>query len=420
MLLTPFNEPLGPEAPVGELLLAETAIRVELPPSLRRKAIERYEAVRNHIEREGSPLQDLVVWFYPQGSMAIRATIRARRRDDGYDIDIVAELSLPANTPPETALDLLFDALNGPTGSRYHGQVERQSRCVTVHYADGMHLDVTPSVLIDAQDARKSVIFHAKPGTPAAEHFTKIMNSWAFCEHVVANTPADLAFREAYGKRVRIHDRELLVEDAAHKDVPDGDAEFGKSAMVVAHQLMKRNRNVRYQGRKELRMPPSVMMAAVMVETIVEGGSISEALFAITGNLLERLEAAEGRERLIDIRNPKCRDDAFTDRWPEHREAQRLYIGDLKLLRAQLRELMSGKLDLEEQKALLADMFGEGPATSVVEDYASRLSDTIRTGARRNLATGRVAPTIVGATSGSAAAARPHTFYGGLLDDEDH
>ncbi len=420
MLLTSVKEPLGPDAPVGELLLAETAIRIELPPSLRRKAIERYGAVRNHIEREGSPLENLVVCFYPQGSMAIRATIRARRRDDGYDIDIVAELDLPADTSPGAALDLLFEALNGPPGSRYHGQVDRQTRCVTVHYADGMHLDVTPSVLINPQDARKSIIFHAKPGAPTAEHSTKIMNSWAFCEHVVANTPADLAFREAYGKRVRIHDRGLLVEDAAYKDVPDADAELGTSAIIVAHQLMKRNRNVRYQGRKGMRMPPSVMLAAVMIETVAAGTSISEALSAITGKLLERLEAAERNECLIDIRNPKCTDDTYTDRWPEHREAQRIYIDDLKLLRSQLRELMSGELDLEEKKALLSEMFGEGPAAAVIEDYASRLSDAVRTGARRHLTTGRVAPTIIGATSGSAAAARPHTFYGGVLDDEDH
>jgi hypothetical protein len=26
---------------------------------------------------------------YPQGSMAIRATIRSRKREDGFDIDIV-------------------------------------------------------------------------------------------------------------------------------------------------------------------------------------------------------------------------------------------------------------------------------------------------------------------------------------------
>ena len=158
------NTPLGPAAPVGEILLAETAIRIELPPSQHRLAVDRYEAVSKHIERSDSPLNGRVIWFYPQGSMAIRATIKSRRRADGFDIDIVSELVLSPNTPPACgALDLLFEAINGPPDSMYHGMVERQTRCVTVQYADGMHLDITPSELLDERDPRRSHIFHAKP-----------------------------------------------------------------------------------------------------------------------------------------------------------------------------------------------------------------------------------------------------------------
>jgi hypothetical protein len=104
------SPPLGSTAPVGEILLAETAIRIELPPSLHQLAVDRYEAVRKHIERAESPLRDRVTWFYPQGSMAIRATIKARRREDGFDIDIVAELVLPPKLPPAQVIDLLFQA----------------------------------------------------------------------------------------------------------------------------------------------------------------------------------------------------------------------------------------------------------------------------------------------------------------------
>lgn len=64
------NPPLGPTAPVGEILLAGTAIRIELPPSLHQLAVDRYEAIRKHIERADSPLHDRVRIFYPQGSMA--------------------------------------------------------------------------------------------------------------------------------------------------------------------------------------------------------------------------------------------------------------------------------------------------------------------------------------------------------------
>ena len=70
-----------PGREVVEELLIRTAIRIELPPSLHGLAVERYDAVRNHIERDGSPLKDRVRLFYPQGSMAIRATIRSRKRE---------------------------------------------------------------------------------------------------------------------------------------------------------------------------------------------------------------------------------------------------------------------------------------------------------------------------------------------------
>ena len=62
---------LGSSAPIGELLLAETAIRIELPPSHHGLAVDRFKAIRNHVERDGSPLAGRVRIFYPQGSMAI-------------------------------------------------------------------------------------------------------------------------------------------------------------------------------------------------------------------------------------------------------------------------------------------------------------------------------------------------------------
>ena len=188
-----FNHspPLGSSAPIGEILLAETALRVELPPSLHRLAIERYEALRKYIERAGSPLADRVRIFYPQGSMAIRATIRSRKREEGFDIDIAAELILPLSMSPSEVLDLLFAAINGKAGSLYHGKVERNTRCVAVHYEDGMHLDITPSILVDERDPRKSVIFHAKSQRPTASRRRLIMNSYAFVEWFKLRTPID-------------------------------------------------------------------------------------------------------------------------------------------------------------------------------------------------------------------------------------
>ena len=404
---------LGSSAPIGEILLAETAIRIELPPSLHGLAVDRYEALRKYIERDGSPLAGRVRIFYPQGSMAIRATIRSRKREDGFDIDIVAELILPLTMAPAAILDLLFAAINGEKGSLYHGKVERNTRCVTVHYEDGMHLDITPSVLIDEHDPRRSVIFHAKAEEPPALHRRLEMNSHAFVEWFNARAPIDLSFVEAYAKKAYAFDH--LRADAEFTPVPAHSSEDGgKSATVVAMQLLKRNRNMKYAARRG-RMPPSVMIATFAGETALPGNSISGALDAITGHMLNALSAAQAEGRLVDVRNPRCPADRFTDRWPENLAAQSVYIEDLKVFRGQLAAVMSDGLSLEEKRKLLALMFGEGPARAVVEDYAARIGKSVRQGTRRIGATGRVLPAAVATPAivkPAAAQPRGHTFYG--------
>ena len=71
----PFDDPL-------EAIFAEAAIRVQLPPSKYQLACDRYDAVSTHAERDGSQLKDKIARFYPQGSMAIGATIAARGKDE--------------------------------------------------------------------------------------------------------------------------------------------------------------------------------------------------------------------------------------------------------------------------------------------------------------------------------------------------
>lgn len=411
-----FEHPLGPNAPLGEILLAGTAVRIELPPSLHRLAVERFEAVRNHAERAESPLRDRIRIFYPQGSMAIRATIKSRKRGEGYDIDIVAELILPPGVAPAAVLDLLFEAINGPPGSQYHGKVERQTRCVTVYYADGMHLDITPTILVDERDPRRSWLFHAKAEEPTAAHRRLLMNSFAFCEWFNDRTPVDLDFAKAYATKANALDEARAEADVV--PVPDhSTVEGGKSAAVVALQLLKRNRNIRYASRSGQRMPPSVMMAKFSGDAAVPGSSISGALDAIIAVALASLERAEQENRLIDIRNPRCNEDCFTDRWPENRAAQRTYISDLKLFRDQLAGLMSNKLSLPEKQKLLVAMFGEGPAQSVVEEYAASIGGAVRSGQRAVSSSGRVvpiagvaAPSII--TQPTLVQAKPHTFFG--------
>ena len=200
MTKTNVSSPGGLTDPV-DLLLADVAIRVQLSRTEYGKAVDRYETINKWIERDGSPLKDRVQLFYAQGSMAIGATIASKMRTDEFDIDIVAQLELPPGISPKQALDLLFEAIRGEPGSKYHSMTERRTRCVTVKYADGMHLDVTPMVRMQHTPERQSIIFHHRAEAPQEPSYPLVANPYGFAQWFKFNTPNDQAFADIFEKR---------------------------------------------------------------------------------------------------------------------------------------------------------------------------------------------------------------------------
>lgn len=395
---------------LGERLLASTAIKIELPPSQHALMVQRKAAIEKHLEREGSPLKGLIRLFYQQGSVAIGATIKAKSRSEGFDIDIIVELVVSGLAPGQV-LDLLYAAMRGEKGSRYYDCTERQTRCVTVHYGDGMHIDLSPSVLIDEWDPRRSFIFHSKPEEPRSNDRAILMNTYAFAEDYNERCPVDKAFAEEYGRRVLASDQQLrLAADAESEPVPQHSTVVGgKSAVTVALQLIKRNRNLRWLPRKR-RMPASVMLSCLALEVAQPGRSIGENLEVIAAHILNRLLEAKVHGKLIYVENPRCAGDCFTDRWPENGKDQDLLIEDMRLLLRQLGILFDENLSLKERTKALEEMFGESVAQQVIKDFGDEMGSAIQSGRHLIGAAGGVVcmPTPVR----SRPAARPNTFYG--------
>ena len=377
-----LRHPFIPLDSLGERLLAAVAIKLELPPSQHLLMTRRKQALEKHLERDGSPLKDLIRIFYQQGSVAIGATIKAKHRDVGFDIDIIVELMLDGISPSQ-ALDLLYEAIRGEPGSRYHDCTTRQTRCVTVHYADGMHIDLSPSVLLEAGDPRRSHIFHSKPEDPRSSDYFVLMNSFAFAEHYNALCPVDKAFAEAYAKRVMAADNafEVIAKDADSVPVPEHSSEVGgKSAVTVGLQLLKRNRDIRWIPRKRKRMPASVMFSCLTVAVAEAGRTIGENLRITATHILNRLLVAKSMGELIVVENPRCSGDFFTDRWPENHHGQDLLIDDMKLFLRQLEVVLDESRSLKDRTAALEAMFGETIARDVVKDFAEEAGGLVRSG----------------------------------------
>ncbi len=403
--LDPLQDPL-------DALLVDIAVRVQLPPGLHEKACGRGEAVCKHMERDGSPLKDRVRRFYPQGSMRIDATISTRGTDEEYDLDYVAELDVHHEASPGDVLDLVYLALvDYPTSK----PVERQTRCVTVFFADGMHVDVTPSSLLPYASERESHIFHANPDKPAHEERHVPMNAFGFGEWYNARTPIERRFADAVNRRIYEAAGIEIRADAQFDEVPDQVPLIVKSVTTVALQLLKRHRNVIYAGY-DGRIPPSVMLSCIAGHVASPGSTLSDMLIRLARAVARMIQAASARREKLSVVNPVYGRDCFTDRWPESLAQQDAYAAHLTRLADGLEAIRQGA-SLEDAQDWLRTQFGDRVVSRSLQTFNRRLGGGVGQSTRAYTQRGGLyvpsAPRIIGAGAAAApASARSHTFMG--------
>ncbi len=366
---------------VLDVMLADIAVRIQLPPSEYQKAIDHYDAINEWIDREESVLHGRVRLLYSQGGFMIGATTARHDTEADFDIDVMAQIDWPTNVDPETALATLDEAIRGEPGSRYHKKAERKTRCSTVHY-NGMHLDVTPSVRLPGQAEKISFIFHSKPSDPSVPKQTLYANPFGFGQWFNALTPADEIFGLYFEKSSLDYDR-IRLEALAKSDadpVPPQTPVYRKSRAVIALQLIKRWRNLAYDRRHaRLRMPPSVLLAYYVAANANKTRTLADELVHQVECMIVALEQAEKAHQTVYEVNPMCEQDELTDRWPANLAEQRVFIDQLRAFVVQLNGLQKG-LPLHEMQAALEDLFGEQPARDAVRKYTDQHVNDNKTG----------------------------------------
>lgn len=400
--LNPFDDPL-------DRILAEIALSIQLPPSLHEQAKGRYEAVRRHLE--GKPaFHDQIEHFYPQGSMAIDATISTRGTDDEFDLDIVTQLGGPfRHLPPLSTLCELEAAL-----SDYPVQkVLRQTRCVTLYYADKMHLDVTPALRVYETPDRESKITHAKGPRPSVEDRLVDMNAFGFANWYRVRTPVELRLAKAFHRRW-LEEAGRIRADADVDDVPDQCDFIVKNTATLALQLIKRFRNICYADYAG-RIPPSVMLSYYAGLAAQPNMTLSAMVIRLASWIIGEIERASTYGQKLHVANPVCPDDVFTDRWPESVAQQNEFGGHLRGLVRSLEMMRKGELLPDAMMGELRVNFGDRVVTRAAEQIAAEVGQGIQQSRQRYTRRGGLIwPTAAASTVAKpeVAAARPHTFYG--------
>ena len=359
-----------------DAILASIAVNLQLPPGLHAQTTERYEAVRRYIEREGSPLHNRIDRFYPQGSMAIDATTSNRGTDDEYDLDIVAECNDTSFTEPGHVLDLFEQALDGYPVSQ---KIERQTRCVTIRYADRMHLDITPSLRQPLCPDRQSHIAHAKKEEPPALHYLVPMNAWAFARWYETRTPIERTFADAFNRRLYETYGDNIRADAEVDDVPEQVPLIVKNTATVALQLLKRFRNVTYADYRG-RIPPSVMMSFFAGQVARPGVHLADMVIQQARAIAKAIRLASAQRAKLRVTNPMYEHDVFTDRWPESIAQQDEFAARLTLLANGLETIGRGNFDLEKVRDWLRVQFGERVVSRSIQQFNERTGRAVQQG----------------------------------------
>ena len=347
-----------------DALLMDVARRIQLTKAKHELAETNFRALCRHVDREGSPLEGKVIECYPSGSFATGTAIASRVAKDQHDVDVVIELDVPANSSPKDILDLLFSAVNGEDGSRYHGKVKRNSRCVTVEYGDGTTVDLMPVARISGPE-RAGNLFHHKPETGESRH--KPVNPWGFAKHFNDHVDYDPAFHDLFKGR-RLLAEGVMLDKAETQPMPEHVPIEEKSARVVALQLLKRARDIAWRGPGRTgRKPPSVALATMALEAGPVHPGLLDEVIAISTHIRTRLKETNSSRGTVRVLNPAYPLDEFTDRWPENKAAQDLFDTDLRRLVVSLHKLRNDNLGLAEQQELLKGLFGETAAAYAVE-----------------------------------------------------
>jgi len=399
----------------ADAILAQIAFNIQLPPSLHAKAVSRYEAVRRHLEAT-TFFADGIEHFYPQGSMAIDATISTRGTDDEYDIDIIAQLAAKyRQLGPLGVLKALEAAL-----ADYPVQmVIRQTRCVTLIYGDRMHLDISAAFREHGTQERRSHIMHAKGPNRSSEDCEVPTNAYGFVELYKARTPVETAVSDAFRRRWDDHDR--LRADADVDDVPNQTPFVVKNMATLALQLVKRYRNITHDRKRRAgRMAPSILLADYASRSSSPGRTLSDALISLCNLLIADIRRASMLGRTLSVFNATWDQDEFTDRWPESIEQQNAFADDLLHLVTVVSLIREGKLDPVDVPNGLRRLFGDFVVTEAIRKTAQELGGNIQQGNQGYTRTGGILVPAAAAASTlavSRAAAAPvsgsrHTFFG--------
>lgn len=355
---------------------------LQLPPSRYDDAVNRYQAVCNWLEAEGSAVAIFNPTIYPQGSMKIGTTVRLFGGDE-YDLDFVCEFRFRVNNlkSPLQILKLLESRLR--QHEIYRSILEMKNRCVRLNYANEFHLDILPACPNPGEGG--SCLF-----VPDREsHSWKHSNPKGYADWFESR--CELALNRL------IESRRLM---AKAEPIPPQEAAEEKAILKRVVQLLKRWRDVRYQWEPKI-APISMVLTTMAAEAYSGEQTVTEAMTSVLNNFVSAIASGKPRVHVLNPANPK---EDLSERWNDATQ-YRAFVHGITELQGEWSKALA-TTGIQNVANQLEHLFGE-PVKTAVKRQAKTLQELREKSALR-IAQGGLLTSVPAA----GIRVRPNTFHG--------
>lgn len=336
--------------PHADSILEEVGQSLQITPSQFARAERAYGSVGAWLAAEGSPLAAYLPEVYPQGSMALRTTVRPLHEDE-FDLDLVVEV----HGWSASAMDLYR-----VTGARlaehreYRTMLEPKNRCWRLNYAGDFHLDALPG--------REDLL---RTGN-AIEIPDRALEDWK------PTNPRDYA--AWFDGRSRPF--YAAIEARGIQPLVAPSPEDAKDALRRSVQLLKRHRDIRFDGHPDS-APRSIVLTTLAGKYYGGQPSIGEAMLVILAGIRTEIAAHDGP---FKVPNPVNEDENFADAWEEEPAAYDEFVGYVDQLYADFGVLVrtpAGGLWTHRAGALFGEAVTKRAVNKYNEDRGNSAAETL-------------------------------------------
>lgn len=412
-------------------VLNQVAIELDIPPHKYKEAMERFDTIERHLEDGDYPSSTPPPSIYIQGSFRLGTVIRPIKggKESGFDLDIVCQISRPKDhDDPESLKNHVGAEVIDYAQQNGMARPKNSRRCWALNYASdsegvGFHVDVLPCL---PDMAMGSQINAANPRWLATDwQYTNttvaITNRSDDCEPPVhdwkSSNPHGYAqwFRDVcqpgYVHVDNLRQKALLFETYGQRqnfpfrraeDIPDA---LVRTPLQRAIQIMKRHRDVRFNGHHDEKHKPISMIITTLAARLYEGRfsqyqTTRSVLRFIVETLAQHAALVENRMLLENIgrmqlirrvgdkwyipnpvnpHNPGDLDDKgenFADRWHEDNHAKaKAFFQWVGWLQADLDSLLNSN-EIAGMEGTLTEAFGDTIATRTLNRLGVKSTDS--------------------------------------------